>query len=187
MAVPKLQEAAAHHGVESARLRESYGVYINYVRPVDWRGGKVWAIGSRVYPGRPPNETFHEFLLHVLRGTLGEDWRAAQAELPDQEQHFVMKCFDEYAKWTRASRRPDNQQSDGKWAASPNGWVQYLLSLAWDVASLVHASNLPDHLVDRLRDPIAYQGAGTRLQSRPCSHGSTARSDSSMRMSNYAA
>src|SRR5206468_1741426 len=69
-------EAQAEAAAE--RLRTEFGVYISYVAPIEFEGKKVWAIGSRVYPDRPPNETFHEFLLQVLRETLGEEWRSAQ-------------------------------------------------------------------------------------------------------------
>jgi hypothetical protein len=71
------------------RLREEFGVYVNHVSPVQWQGGKVWAIGSQVYPGRRANETFHEFTFAVLRQTLGEPWRAARAALPEDERHLV--------------------------------------------------------------------------------------------------
>ena len=107
----------------------------------------MWAIGSRLYVNRPPDETFHELLLHVLRGTLGEEWRAARALLLDSDRHFIMRCFDEYGKWTRAKQTPESKQGEGKWAAQPSGWVLHLMSLAWDVATLIHTSNLPDPLV----------------------------------------
>lgn len=162
--LPELQEAMREikakieRGPE--RLRNEYGIYVNYVSPVMHGGRKVWAIGPRVYTDRPPSETFHEFLLHVLRGTLGgNEWRDAEMAKPETERHFVMKCFEEYEAFTRAMLTPENQQDEGRWAVQPNGYVLYLLSLAWDVASLIHASNLPDMLVDRLRDPVAYQGA----------------------------
>jgi len=155
-AIRELQ-AKIERGAE--RLRNEYGIYINYVSPVDFQGRKVWAIGTRVYADRPPNETFHEFLLHILRGALGEEWRAAQAAVPENERHFVMRCLDEYGKWARAMQTPANQQAKDKRAVEPNGWVLSLISLAWDVAALIDASNLPDALVNRLRDPVAYQGA----------------------------
>jgi hypothetical protein len=68
-------------------LREEYGIHINYVRPVPWQGRKVWAIGNRLYANRPPRETFHEFILSVLRGVFGESWRVEQAALPCEKQH----------------------------------------------------------------------------------------------------
>lgn len=141
------------------RLRDEYGIYINYVSPVDFQGGKVWAIGSRVYPNRRPNETFHEFLLDVLRGTFGEDWRAAQVALPEDQRHFVLKCFEHLGKWLAANADHDALAREGHFSAEPNGWVRYLISLAWDVATLIHASDLPDGLADRLRDPVQFQGA----------------------------
>ncbi len=162
--LPELQQAMKditakiERGPE--RLREDYGVYVNYVAPIEYQGCKVWAIGTRVYSDRPPNETFHEFLLHVLRGTLGgKEWRDAETAKPESERSFIMRCFEEWDKFTRIMLKPENQQDEGRWAAAPNGFVLYLLSLAWDVASLINASNLPDPLVDRMRDLVAYQGA----------------------------
>ncbi|MBM2824014.1 MAG: hypothetical protein HW413_2760 [Thermoleophilia bacterium] len=156
---PEVREMMARIESVPRRLRDEYGIYISYVHPVQWQGRKAWAIGSRVYPDRPPNETFHEFLLHVLRGALGEEWRAAQAALPEDDQHFVFRSFEKDAEWKRVMMTPENVVGEGQWAADPSGWSQYLLSLAWDVASLVHTSNLPDALVARLRDPVEYQGA----------------------------
>jgi len=54
-----------------AVLKEEYGVHVNYVSPISYQGRRVWALGAKVYPNRPPKETFHEFLLHVLKTTLG--------------------------------------------------------------------------------------------------------------------
>jgi hypothetical protein len=70
-----------------------------------------------------------------------------------------MKCFEEYHAFARAMLTPENQQDESRWAAEPNGYVLHLLSLAWDVASLIHASNLPAALANRLRDARPYQGA----------------------------
>ncbi len=139
-------------------LRERFGVWINFVAPVRWQGRKVWAIGSRVYTDGPPLQTFHEFLFSVLQSTLGEEWRAEQAERDDR--HFVLRCFDEYYAWLE-ERAETNDPANGIWATVPNGWAQYLRSLAWDVATLTHAcpGELPDDLVDRLRASVAFQSA----------------------------
>jgi hypothetical protein len=157
--LPKMRDFRARLEDVPQVLRDEYGIYVNDVAPVQWQGRKVWAIGSRVYADRPPHETFHEFLLHVLRGTLGEEWRNREMAKPEDERHFVMKCFEQYDVFVEAMRTPENQQGEAQWAADANGFVVYLLSLAWDVASLIHAINLPDALVERLRDPVAFQGA----------------------------
>jgi hypothetical protein len=98
-------------------------------------------------------------LIHVLRETFGEPWRAEQAALPEDDQHFALRVSNEYGKWKAETTDAEALERDGRFAAYPNGWVQYFISLAWDVATLIHASNLPDHLVNRLRDPRAFQGA----------------------------
>lgn len=143
----------------SDKLRKEYGIYINYISPVEWQGAMAWTIGTRVYPNRPPKETFHEFLIHVLRQTLGELWRAEQAELPEEQRHFALKCSNEYEKWKAANADAEMIESEGRFVAYPNGWVQYFISLAWDVATLIHTSNLSDSFVDRLRNPWEFQGA----------------------------
>jgi SEC-C motif len=120
--MPILEAKLAKEQETDRRLREEYGVHINYVRPVQWQGGKVWAIGSRVYPGRPPTETFHEFILHVLRGTLGEPWRAEQAALPVERRHFVLRCFDELARF-KAQLDAERLKREGIVSAEPDGWV----------------------------------------------------------------
>lgn len=148
----------------STRLRDDYGIEINFAAPVQFQGRKVWALGTRVYQDRPPNETFHEFILGVLRSELGgEKWRRAHLALPEEERHFIMKCFEEYNRWTREGLDSETLERDGRMGAYPNGWVQYLISLAWDVATLIHRSNLPEALMARIREPAQFQGARYEL------------------------
>lgn len=44
-----------------------------------------------------------------------------------------------------------------------NGWVRYLLSLAWDVTTLIHAGEPPEGIIARLRDRTQYQGGRYEL------------------------
>ncbi len=109
-----LEEKAGKAREYDRCLREEFGVHINHVSPVQWPHGKVWAIGSRVYPARPANETFHEFILHVLRGTLGEPWRAQQATLPEDERYFVFKCFEQWGVFLKEHTDPDELAREGR-------------------------------------------------------------------------
>ena len=158
-ALPLLQAKHQQAQEYDRRLREEFGVHVNHVSPVQWQGGTIWAIGSRVYPGRPANETFHELIFHVLRQTLGEPWRAAQAALPDDERHFVLKCFEQLHVFLKEHSDAETLARDGQMSAEANGWVRYLISFAWDVATLIHAGEPPTQLIDRLRDRESYQGA----------------------------
>jgi hypothetical protein len=158
-ALPLLREKYARAQEYERRLREEYGVFVNYVSPIEWQGRKVWALGSRLYLDGPPSETFHDFLLRVLRGTFGEAWAKEQSELPEDERHFVFTCNERFAAWQAENADPAVQTPEGHYRAEPNGWVQYLISLAWDIASLIHEGALPDDLLRRLRHAEQFQGA----------------------------
>ena len=142
------------------QLARDYGIQLNFVSPIEWNGQKVWSIGNRVYADCPPNQTFHEFLLQLLRETLGAEWRAAQERAGPHAEHFLYRCFTEYGTWTTRLSEKQEPNAKGLWSALPNGWAQYLRSVAWDVASLIHATaaDLPEPLIARLRDPAAFQG-----------------------------
>lgn len=134
------------------------GIHINYVNPIEFKGGKVWAIGSRVYHSRPVNETFHEFIIDVLRMTLGKEWWEENYIKEFDEQHFIMQCYKKYSEWCKKNISPDHKVGD-IWAAQPDGWSRSLISIAFDVATLLHAQDLPEHLLNRLKNRNEFQGA----------------------------
>lgn len=134
-------------------------MFVNYVSPTHWQGRTVWALGSRLYLDGPLGETFHEFILRVLRGTFGETWADEQSELPEDERHFIFICNARLAAWQKENLDPATRTPEGYYQAEPNGWVQYLISLAWDIASLIHEGEFPDGLLRRLRDAEQFQGA----------------------------
>jgi hypothetical protein len=141
------------------QLASQYGVLVNFVSPTTLDGKKVWSIGNRVYPDQPANQTFHEFLLQLLRQTLGQDWADQQKALDPAERHFLYRCFSEYWAWTAEVSEKQEAAADQTWSAEPNGWAQYLRSVAWDVATLIHTSArpLPLSLVERLRAANSFQ------------------------------
>jgi len=61
---------------------------------------------------------------------------------------------------------PEELAREGQMSAEPNGWVRYLISLAWDAATLIHAGEPPAELIDHLRDHDNYQGARLRARHR---------------------
>jgi uncharacterized protein (DUF2267 family) len=101
--LPELRERQAREAVMKAKLANDYATYINFALPATWEGGKAWAIGSRLYPNRSANETFHEFLVSLARQTFTEGWRKEQAELPDDQQHFFLKASNEWAIFKAAN------------------------------------------------------------------------------------
>lgn len=138
-------------------LRE-IGIYINYVNPILFNDKKVWALGNKVYARSNPNETFHDFIQFILKETLGNDWITEQLQLPVNDQHFLIRCFFEFDKWRDELLRKHKDVKINVYEGTPNGWVKTMLTLAFDIATLKHASNLPDFLIQRLRVPREYQG-----------------------------
>lgn len=136
------------------------GLHNIYVKPILFQEKKVWAIGNRVYPDRPVNETYHQFILGFLAETLGKDWWIEQNALSSEEKHFIALCFEKLNKWAQQNEATAERINDGTvWGATPNGYCKALLSLAFDVSSLAHTNKLPDQLLNRLRSKEAYQGA----------------------------
>jgi len=140
---------------EKRRLQDA-GIYINYVRPLIFQGKKIWAVGNRIY-GRPPDETFHEFIINLLSGTLGKEWW--DLHVASTEKHFMMKCFLKYAEWRQRSASYAKRETPQVWSAPPDGWTRSLIALAFDVVTLAHAQRLPDTILKRLRNKDQYQGA----------------------------
>jgi hypothetical protein len=153
---PQLVEHFEKIKQEQTKLH-SMGIYVNYVKPVIFQGGKVWALGNKIYHGRRPEETFHEFILDVFKQTLGKEWWDEQ--LASQKKHFIMLCFLHYFEWQKKNATEANKANENSWYAIPDGWTQSLISLAFDVCSLQHAASLPEKLLSRLKNKNEYQGA----------------------------
>lgn len=142
---------------ERRPLLESIGIFINFVKPKVFNGKKYWGIGSRLYYRDSIIETFHEFILNVLKETLGMKWGLHQETLDPSQQHYIFKCFKNYASWIKANSSAENKEGY-LWAALPDGRTRSLISLAFDIVSLSHASTLPESLLNRLRNYNEYQG-----------------------------
>lgn len=137
------------------------GIHINYVNPVDFKGKRVWALGSTVYPNFPKNTTFHEFLIEILKNTLGYNWLREQAVLSADERHFISICLEKLGEWIERNEKTAQriEGGGGAWGATPDGYSKTLLLLAFDVCSLIHTHKLPDQLLRRLKSRDHYQGA----------------------------
>lgn len=141
---------------EEDKLR-SMGIYINYVKPLIHDGKKFWALGGRLYFNRRPEETFHEFIVEILKDTLGREWW--HGEFGAQQKHFIILCYLHYLEWSKKNATEENRVDDNTWMGFPDGWSQSLISLAFDVATLQHTNNLPEKILDRLKHKDQYQGA----------------------------
>lgn len=142
--------------IERRKILVQLGVFIDFVIPTYFKGKKVWALGSRIYPYQRENETFHEFIVHVLKLEMGREWWEKQRGLSEDKWHFVFKCFAKHYEWKKKNQLPENKSGE-LWRAKPDGYSRALTSLAFDVCSLLHAVHLPEVFLKKLRDYKEYQ------------------------------
>lgn len=157
------QDAVGHFNAVFAEraMLENQGIKMNFVRPLVFKGKKVWAIRNRIYYNRPPQETFHEFIVFILQQNLGKVWWDEQKT--ETDKHFIMQCFEAFGALKPAAAIPENQLGEHLWSAEMDGPTKYLLALAFDIASLQNAQPIPESLMNRLRHKDQFQGARYEL------------------------
>lgn len=148
---------------QKVRAEQEYlkqaGIHINYVKPIMFKGKKVFALGNKVYADCPPNTTFHTFIIQILKDTIGLDWFREQAKYPLEERHFISICLEKLGEWIEKNEKTAERVSSEVWGAKPDGYSKSLLLLAFDVCSLIHKQVLPPQLLERLKSRDHYQGA----------------------------
>ena len=129
------------------------------VPSVIWKGHRFRAVGTRVY-WRPPQETFHEFIVELVKQTFGKEWHGAQVASAPGDRHQLMTWFDGLSEVIRRGRLDSRSEvEDGVWSSVPTGDAWALVTFAYDIFHLLHHLQLPDELVERLRHEDQFQGA----------------------------
>jgi SEC-C motif len=105
---------------------------------------------------RPKDETFHAFIVNVLKWTVGKKWYEAQVAMPATERHVIMKWV--YA-WHELMEKIQPLNLSPTDRIMPTGDVRELMALASDVYHLQLVHELPRRLTDRLRSYDQFQGA----------------------------
>jgi len=132
--------------------------HLHLVKSVVWKGYRWRAIWNRLHY-RPIQETFHEFIIEMLKSTFGEEWRKQQMKAPENNRHMLVKWVESYRKWKEINRTEENREESNLWSAGPSGEVMALLQFAYDMYCLQVVNKLPDFLVERLKDRAKFQGA----------------------------
>jgi hypothetical protein len=128
-----------------------------------WKGLRVRSVGSRIW-FRPPAETFHSFLVRaVLASAFGPEWIATQWAAPESDAHPLVRWMKRFeAVGVRPSPGSD-RLADGTVVTDPDGALQALLCLSYDLYSVQHSAAVPAALMARLRHPDQFQGARYEL------------------------
>lgn len=152
----RIQRELEVQQVERRKKLAQLGVFIDFVIPIHFQGKKVWALGSRMYPYQKEGETFHEFIVHALKLELGREWWEEQLKLPEDKRHFIFTCFIKHYRW-KDKNAVDANKYGKLWRVKPDGYSRALISLAFDVCSLLHAVHLPEIFLKKLRQYEGYQ------------------------------
>jgi hypothetical protein len=107
---------------------------------------------------RPKTETFHEFIINVLKWTVGKVWYEEQIGLSPENRHVIAQWCSAFATFTQNLVPPDRKPGQ-VYFAGLTGEVKELLVLADDLYRLQLIRKLPRKLVQRLKSYEAFQGA----------------------------
>jgi len=109
---------------------------------------------------RPKQETFHEFLVHLVKWTFGEIWWKQQVGMNESKRHIILSWNYILTKFQRRNMNEDNKLEDGvTYEADAPGPVWSLITFGYDLFCLRAKNLLPDHLVDRLKKNNSFQSA----------------------------
>ncbi|MFZ5634690.1 MAG: YecA family protein [Bacillota bacterium] len=133
--------------------------HLHIVPSIVWNNYRWRVIWNTLYY-RPLSETFHEFILNMLRTTFGgEEWRQEQMSLAIKDRHVLIQWDQSCKDWSRINQTEENEVDDKLWSAEPTGEVKALFSLAYDVYCLQVVNKLPEFIIKRLKNKREFQGA----------------------------
>src|SRR5690349_8889350 len=101
-----------------------------------WKGYRWRAIWSGLFY-RPLAETFHDFLIGLMRGTFGKDWTDTQDALVPEKRHVVARWLDAFKNLPNSPLRLE------KGVYVPSGPIRATLGLAYDLYFLQLVNKLP--------------------------------------------
>lgn len=133
---------------------------MNLVPSVVFKGYRFRAIWSTLYY-RALSETFHEFLIFVVKLTFGKRWWMSQVR-DARNRHAVVAWWFEWCEVTKTREHrlgPDGVTRSGN-ATGPT-WA--LLQLGYDLFCLQAKNKLPDFMVERLRKHKDFQSVRYEL------------------------
>lgn len=124
----------------------------------EFQGKRVRAVGSRLYPKQQLKETFHEFIIIILKDVLGKKWGLAESSKPLPEQHIIVRWLSEMGQLQKSpNARIENKE--GIKSIAMTGNVRSLICLAYDIYTIFHSGEIPSKLLKRLKSMNSFQGA----------------------------
>lgn len=110
-------------------------------------GGKILVCDNPKTDWESPSD----FLVSYLKTSLGNKWFDEEIQKPESEQHEIIK-------WYFDGNPNIDEKNSLKWH-KPNGKALALLHLAYDLFVLDNIGNLPDRLINRIKNNGNFNGA----------------------------
>lgn len=160
--ITQVPQAVIDQHEQAARKRQEFlqskGIYINLPNTITFQGKSFMAVGNKLMWDDNPHATFHQLVLRNLSQTLGQEWWDTESAKSAEEQHYVMRCFEELKGSDSRDDLDVTVIDDNTRTMLATGNTQALLSLAFDVWLLTQKGYMRDDWIDRLRDRDAFQG-----------------------------
>lgn len=119
-----------------------------------FKGKRMRAMANRIYQ-RPPDETFHLFILRRFFDTLTQTW--VMDEEKKEKPHPIIQWSREMQSVIDTSSEAKNDKVRG---VKLTGNMRSLLAMAYDFYTLEHCgATVPSKVLDRLRNTEQFQGA----------------------------
>jgi hypothetical protein len=139
--------------------------HLDLVSSVAWKGYRCRAVFNRVYY-RPISETFHDFLISVVKWTFGKQWWKHQIKVNPNDRHIVVNWSYDLSEFQKLHTIDANKLANGfTYEADAPGPVWALLSLGYDLFCLQAKNQLPQFLAERLRRHREFQSARYEIAS----------------------
>lgn len=133
--------------------------HLSFVPSEVFQGQRIRAVRNQLWP-RPLGETFHDFLVNVVKWTFGEPWWKQQSKMSSSSRHPVIQwAHDHYEFATTHMKDGSRKESSNVYVTQASGPVWAFLTLGYDFFCLQQMNALPEFLVERLRKRSRFQAA----------------------------
>jgi len=121
----------------------------------EYRFRSIW---NNLYR-RPKDETFHEFLINIIKWTFGKEWFYFQFKKETDNQHIVFKWLMDFESLKVNNSIKKIIIDDGKTIETKmTGNIKALLQLGYDFYCLQLVNEFPIFLKNRLTNDREFQG-----------------------------
>ncbi len=160
--LPKETQDLLRRTQQKHRISEQYHhTHFGNTMPIsscEFNGRRMVAVRASLFTSDDPKydwENPSDFLASYLKSKLGLQWFSDQLYKDYKNQHEIVKWY------TKGISNIEERNSNA-WA-KPNGKALALLHLAYDLFILEHEGNLPEFIINRLRNGSNFNGARYEL------------------------